>query len=110
MMSFHSRIIALIIGLALIALILFFVRRKYLEHLYSFIWIMIGIFFVMISIFPKIVDVISNFLGIKFSPIGVLVVAIFGLGAILLHLSSVVTKHNKKIREFEKRLSILRDK
>ncbi len=110
MMSFHSRIIALIIGLALIALILFFVRRKYLEHLYSFIWIVIGIFFIMISISPKIVDIISNFLGIEFSPIGVLVVAIFGLGAILLHLSSVVTKHNKKIREFEKRLSILRDK
>tara|TARA_E500000178_G_C16655921_1_gene588462 strand:- start:426 stop:620 length:195 start_codon:yes stop_codon:yes gene_type:complete len=64
----------------------------------------------MISLSPKIVDAISNFLGIEFSPIGVLVVAIFGLGAILLHLSSVVTKHNKKIREFEKKLSILENK
>ncbi len=110
MISLHSRIIALIIGLALISLIFFFVRRKYLDHLYSFIWIIIGIFFIMISLSPKIVDAISNFLGIEFSPIGVLVVAIFGLGAILLHLSSVVTKHNKKIREFEKKLSILENK
>jgi len=110
MMSLHSRFIAMIIGIALIFLILLLVRKRYLEHLYSFIWIMIGCFFISVSFFPNIVDVISNLLGIEFSPIGVLVVSIFGLGAILLHISSIVTQHNKKIREFEKKLSVISNK
>jgi len=82
-------------------------RKKYLEYLYSFIWIIIGLFFISISFFPNIVELISRLLGIDFSPIGVLVISIIGLGAILLHMSSVITQHNKKIREFEKRLSII---
>jgi len=107
MMTLHSRLIAFLIGIILILLILFFMRKKYLEYLYSFIWIIIGLFFISISFFPNIVELISRLLGIDFSPIGVLVISIIGLGAILLHMSSVITQHNKKIREFEKRLSII---
>tara|TARA_Y100001935_G_scaffold202840_1_gene171393 strand:- start:167 stop:508 length:342 start_codon:yes stop_codon:yes gene_type:complete len=107
MMTLHSRLIAFLIGMILIFLILFFIRKRYLEHLYSFIWILIGLFFISISFFPNIVELISKLLGIDFSPIGVLVISIIGLGAILLHMSSIITQHNKKIREFEKRLSIL---
>tara|TARA_B100000989_G_scaffold153353_1_gene114410 strand:- start:350 stop:688 length:339 start_codon:yes stop_codon:yes gene_type:complete len=106
-MTLHSRLIAFLIGIILILLILFFMRKKYLEYLYSFIWIIIGLFFISISFFPNIVELISRLLGIDFSPIGVLVISIIGLGAILLHMSSVITQHNKKIREFEKRLSII---
>lgn len=106
-MTLHSRIIAFLIGMILIFLILFFIRKRYLEHLYSFIWIIIGLFFISISFFPDIVELISKLLGIDFSPIGVLVISIIGLGSILLHMSSIITQHNKKIREFEKRLSLL---
>ena len=106
-MTLHSRLIAFLIGIILILLILFFMRKKYLEYLYSFICIIIGLFFISISFFPNIVELISRLLGIDFSPIGVLVISIIGLGAILLHMSSVITQHNKKIREFEKRLSII---
>lgn len=106
-MTLHSRLIAFLIGIILILLILFFLRRRYLDHLYSLIWILIGLFFISISFFPNIVEEISKLLGIDFSPIGILVVSIVGLGAILLHMSSVITQHNKKIREFEKRLSII---
>ena len=53
--------------------------------MYSFIWILIGIFFIF-SFFPNIVLLVSILLGIEFSPIGVLVISIFGLGSIILHL------------------------
>tara|TARA_B100000965_G_C19409487_1_gene677004 strand:- start:76 stop:423 length:348 start_codon:yes stop_codon:yes gene_type:complete len=109
MISLHSRIIAMAIGIAIILLILVFVRKKYLEQLYSLIWILIGCFFIIISLFPGVVNLISNLLGIDFSPIGVVVVSIFGLGAILLHLSTILTIHNKKIREFEKKLALMKN-
>ena len=98
MLSFHSRFIAFLIGIIIIFVILFFVRKKYLEHLYSFIWILIGVFFISVSFFPNIIDMISILLGIEFSPIGVLVISIFGLGTIILHLSTIITQHNRKIK------------
>ena len=64
-------------------------------------------FFISLSFFPKIVGFISIILGIDFSPIGILVVSLVGLGAIILHMSTIITHHNKKIREFEKKISLI---
>ena len=108
-MSLHSRILAMIIGLFLISVIIIFVKKKYLENLYSLVWILIGSFFVIVSIFPKTVNLISSFLGIEFSPIGIIVISILGLGIITLHISTILTHHNRKIREFEKKLSLIDD-
>ena len=110
MLSIHSRFIALLIGLIIIFIILLFVRKKSLDPMYSFIWILIGIFFILISFFPNIIYLVSILLGIEFSPIGVLVISIFGLGSIILHLSTIITKHQRKIREFEKKIALLENK
>jgi hypothetical protein len=107
MLSLHSRIIAFLIGLTVIFIIILFVRRKSLEPMYSFVWVLIGIFFISIAFFPKIIFLISALLGIKFSPIGVLVISIFGLGTIILHLSTIITRHQRKIKEFEKKIALL---
>ena len=107
MMTLHSRFVALIIGIVLIFMICLFVRKKYLENLYSFVWILIGIFFIIVSINPKIVNLISDLLGIEFYPIGIIVISIFGLGIISLHISVILTQHNRKIRDFEKKLSLI---
>lgn len=106
-MSDHSRMVAFLIGVGIILIILFFVRKKYLDQLYSLIWILIGLFFISLSFFPKMLDFISIVLGIDFSPIGILVISIIGLGSIILHLSTIVTNHNRKIREFEKKISLI---
>lgn len=107
MMTFHSRIVALIIGLVLIFIVAMFVRKKYLENLYSFVWLLIGFFFILVSINPKIVNFISSLLGIEFSPIGIIVISLLGLGIIMLHISVILTQHNKKIRDFEKKISLI---
>ncbi len=85
----------------------FFMRKKILENFYTLIWIIIGFIFIFIALFPGIINLISNILGIEFLPLGVFVIAIFGLGAIIIHLSSVISSHEKKIKEFEKKIAIL---
>ena len=110
MLSLHSRLIALLIGVIIIFIIFLFIRKKKLEPMYSFIWILIGIFFVSIAIYPNVIQIVSTLLGIKFSPIGVLVISIFGIGSILLNLSTILTKHQRKIREFEKKIALLENK
>jgi len=110
-MSLHSRLISLLIGFLIIFIIFYFVRRKYLDQIYALIWLLIGVFFIGLSFFPKVLDFISIFLGIDYLPFGILVVSILGLGAIVLHMSTIITLHNKKIREFEKKISfIIQDK
>ncbi len=109
MISLHSRFIAFLIGVIIIFVILLFVRKKSLEPMYSFIWILIGIFFISIAFYPNIIYLVSVLLGIKFSPIGILVISIFGLGTIILHLSTIITKHQRKIKEFEKKIALLED-
>ena len=110
MLSLHSRLIAFIIGVAIIFLVLLLVRKKSLEPMYSFFWILIGIFFISVAFFPNIIYLVSVLLGINFSPIGVLVISIFGLGAVTLHISTVMTKHQRKIKEFEKKIALLENK
>ena len=110
MISLHSRFIAFIIGMTIIFLILLFIRKKSLEPMYSFFWILIGIFFILVAFFPNIIYLVSVLLGINFSPIGVLVISIFGLGAVILHISTVTTKHQRKIKEFEKKIALLENK
>ena len=110
MISLHSRFIAFIIGITIIFLILLFVRKKSLEPMYSFFWILIGIFFISVAFFPNIIYLVSILLGINFSPIGVLVISILGLGAVILHISTVTTKHQRKIKEFEKKIALLENK
>lgn len=110
MISLHSRIIAFLIGSLIIFIIFLFVRRKSLEPMYSFIWILIGIFFIAIAFYPKIIFLISVLLGISFNPIGIIVVSIFGLGSIIIHLSTIITKHQRKIKQFEKKIAFLENK
>ena len=109
MISLHSRFIAFLIGSLIIFLIFLFVRRKSLEPMYSFIWIIIGIFFIAIAFYPKIIYLISVLLGITFNPIGIIVVSIFGLGSIIIHLSTVITRHQRKIKQYEKKNSFFRE-
>ncbi|MDC0417201.1 DUF2304 domain-containing protein [Candidatus Pelagibacter sp.] len=110
MLTLQSRLIAFVIGLILISVIFFLVKKKHLDHLYSSLWIFIGIFFISVSFFPYILNIISNLLGIEFKALGVLVFSIFGLGAILLHLSIIITQHQRKIKEYEKKISLIENK
>jgi hypothetical protein len=106
MITLHSRIVIGLIGIFIILLMFFFVRKKILENFYTLIWIFVGIIFILICIFPQIVNFISIILGIEFYSLGVIAISIVGLGAIILHMSIVISFHQKKIKEFEKRIAI----
>jgi len=106
MITLHSRLVMALIGIFIILLMFFFVRKKILENFYTLIWIIVGTVFILISIFPKIVNFISIILGIELYSLGIIAISIVGLGAIILHMSIVISFHEKKIKEFEKRIAI----
>jgi len=107
MMSFQSRLIAFFCAIFILAIIYILLRKKRLDNFYCIIWIFFGFFLILLSVFPSLINVISKILGIDFVPLSLLVLSIFALSTIVLHLTTIITKHNQKIREFEKKIAYI---
>lgn len=107
-MSFRARVIAFILGFVLLGLVSFLVRRRRIYNVYAIMWFLVSIIFLTMATLPQSVEALSSMLGIFSTPIAILVVAIAGLIALVLHLSIIATEHHKFIRKFEKEIALLK--
>lgn len=108
MMSLKSRLICIMMGIVVLGIVSFLVRRRRLYNVYAITWFLVSLIFLGMGIFPGFVENIAALLGIYFTPAAILVVAVGGLGAIVLHLSIIVTEQHKQIRQFEKEIALVR--
>ncbi len=108
MMSLKARLICIVIGIVVLFLISFLVRRRRLYNVYAITWFLAGISFLFIGLLPSIVENSASILGIYSTSNAILVIAIGGISAIVLHLSIIVSEQNLKVRQFEKEISLLR--
>ncbi|MFI5350080.1 MAG: DUF2304 domain-containing protein, partial [Elusimicrobiota bacterium] len=76
--------------------------------IYAITWFLAGLAFLGMGSFPSAVEFSARLLGIYSTPAAILVVAISGVGAVVLHLSIIVTEQHKQIRQFEKEIALLR--
>lgn len=99
---------ALIIGIIIFfIMILKYLKDKTLNLKYSLLWLFTGVCLLILAIFPKLLDMISALIGI-YSPVN----ALFMLGfvfviMILMSLTSIVSRQNRKIRTLIQELAIL---
>ena len=108
MMSYQSRIMSLIIGVVTLSIILFFIRKRRLDNLYAFSWMVVSISFFVIAVFPLVIERAALVLGVGFTPLAIVIMSLLGMGLIMFNLTIIITSHNKKIREFEKEISLLK--
>ncbi|MBF0292166.1 MAG: DUF2304 domain-containing protein [Nitrospinae bacterium] len=108
MMSLKARLICILLGILVLLIVSYLVRRRRLYNIYAITWFLASITFVSMGVFPGFVENLALLLGIYFTPAAILVVAIMGLGAIVLHLSIIVTDQHKQIRHFEKEIALVR--
>ncbi len=108
MMSFKARLISVLLGIAVLALISFLVRRRRIYNIYAITWFLFSLLFICMGIFPGFVETLAAMLGIYFTPAAILVVAVGGTMAIVLHLSIIVSEQHKQIRQFEKEIALLK--
>ena len=107
-MSLRARIICFLLGLLIIALISFFVRRRRIYTVHAITWLSLGGLFLIMGIFPKFIEYLAQLLGIYFVPTAIIVVTLGGLLFTVLHLTIIASEQHKKIRSFEKEISILK--
>lgn len=108
MMSLKARLICIVMGFVVLVIVSFLVRRRRLYNIYAISWFLVSITFLCMGVFPGFVENIAALLGVYFTPAAILVVAVGGLGAIVLHLSIIVTEQHKQIRQFEKEIALVR--
>ena len=108
MMSFRARIISILLGLVVLAIVSFLIRRRRLYNIYAITWFLCSLMLIAMGLIPGFVEGIASALGIYFTPAAILVVAVGGVMAIVLHLSVIVTDQHRQIRQFEKEIALLK--
>ncbi len=85
------------------------ILRYKLELKYALLWIVLGFSIVIISIFPKLVAMITNILDIETPVNSLFLVAIVIILIILFHLTVALSSSHTKIKELSQELGIYKN-
>ncbi len=90
--------VLLVIGILVYFWVIFnLLKNKSLNLKYSLSWIFSGVAMLIIAVFPGVMDVIANILGIASVVNAVFLIILFFLIMIVMSLTSIVSKQNEKI-------------
>jgi hypothetical protein len=96
------QIIAIIAVLFFIGLIARFIMKGKLRTEYSIIWILMGLMFLVFSIWRQSLDLLAKFFGVYYAPA---LIFIF-----LIHLSVVNSKQHEQIKKLAQEIALLKER
>lgn len=102
------QIFAIIGSLALMALIIDFIRRGLLKEKYSVLWIASSLVITILSLKKAILDSVAGFFGVAYPPSFLFLVALFFVMLILLHFSVVISILHEKNKMLTQDLTLLK--
>ena len=102
--------LAIVFSIVFIIFIIALVRNNKLQENYSILWIIFSSGIVILSIFPNIINIVANALGVQYQPSILYLFTFFILAVYIIHLSIVLTKQNKMIVKLTQELGILKEK
>ncbi len=88
-------------------IILYFLKQKALNLKYTLLWIVAGLVMGILVIVPELLVFIIHIFGIQDNMNGLFIFAIGFIIMILLSLTSIASRQNRKIRTLTQELSIL---
>lgn len=99
--AFRIQVLAIIGSFLLILFVLELIRRRRLKEEFSILWLGMGLVFLIISLFRKLLDKFSYLVGISYPPAALFLILIMGLTVILIHFSVAISE----LKEANKRLT-----
>lgn len=100
---------AIIFSIIFIILILNLVRRNKLDEKYSILWFFLAVITLLVSIFPSIIETISEWFDVYYPPTVLLLFAVIIIMAYIVHITMVITRQNKMIIKLTQELAILKN-
>lgn len=98
-LSYH--ITSALLGLSIAGIILFLIRRDHLHSRHALWWLWIAFMILILSIFPRIIDIFAGFLGINYPPT---LIFILGIGMLLVKVLGIDI-HQSELERRQRRLT-----
>ena len=107
-MSGGAHILILLLTVISLLFIVRMVRRNQLPSRYALLWLSIGVVIAFLSIFPRLLDRVSTWLGIAYAPGTFFLGAITLLLLIVVHFSWELARLDARTRLLAEELAVLR--
>lgn len=107
-MTFKLQIILLLVSMCGLVFIFKLIAKGVLQLRYSILWLLVGTTFTILAIFPKILNLISQLLGI-ITPVNALFLTgyIFLL-ALIFSLTIAVSRYSDKVKDLVQEIALLK--
>lgn len=111
------RIVLIIAIIVYFFIILMLLKDKKLSLKYTLLWLLAGVIMAVLVVYPRLLLIVCSLVGIQSAMNGLFIFCIAFVIMILMSLTSIVTRQNRKIRiliqevaMYEKRIRELEDK
>jgi len=97
-----------IVGIVGLLAILRLVRRRRLKAKYSLLWLSVGVVFVVLGLFPSVLDWAARLLGVDYPPELLWLFGTVFLVLVVMHLSWELSRLEERTRVLAEELALLR--
>ena len=100
--------LGIIFSLIILLSVFFLVRERLLKEKYSLIWLVIGLFTLVVSLFRNLLDGFSDLIGVYYAPSAFFSLLIAGAYLLLLNMSVSISHLKAQNKELTQELGLLR--
>jgi hypothetical protein len=108
--SYRIQVVAIVAVLIFFWVISRLIVKGRLRTEYSFIWVLMGIIFLVFSVWRQSLDLLANFFGVYYAPSLIFIFFFFMVFIFLIHLSVVSSKHHEQIKKLSQENALLKEK
>ena len=100
--------LGIIFSLIILLSVFFLVRERLLKEKYSLIWLVIGLFMLIVSLFRNLLDGFSDLIGVYYAPSAFFSLLIAGAYLLLLNMSVSISHLKAQNKALTQELGLLR--
>ena len=107
---FNNRlaIVSVFCSLLLLWFIIHNVKKQRIKEAYSLIWVVMGVAFLIISLWPNLMWSLAYMIGIYYGPGMIFLILIILILLILIQYSIVISKHTDRIKILTQEIALLK--
>lgn len=108
--SARAQIIAVLGSITLFLIITWLIKKRYLRSGYSILWFLVSGTLLILSLFVNLLYLLAVTIGIEYAPAAFFAVVLVGLILISIHFSTVISKHERRIKKLAQEIALLKEK
>ena len=106
-MSLQIRLVAILASCIMLIIVVDLIRREKLRARYSLFWLLVGVIFLIFSIWGNLLNLVARTVGIYSLPNALFFIGFVGTVVILLHFSVIISTLSLENKRLIEKLSIL---